>query len=80
VKSLTDCRFVNTTPLCEREQWSLRRSSGAVSLFHVALQALRQMGAQWHDATLAKLGFPDEEQITSEVGIGQRQPYHFPYS
>src|SRR6266566_8422917 len=80
MKSLTDCRFVNTTPFCEREQWQVRRSIAAVPYFHVALQALRQIGAERHDTTLAKLGFPDEEQITTEVGIGQRQPNHFAYS
>jgi hypothetical protein len=35
---------------------------------------------QGHDSAFAKLGFPDEEQITTEVGIGQRQPNYFAYS
>ena len=80
MKSLADCPLVNAAALGEREQRPFRCSIAAVSLLHVALETPRQIRAQGHDSAFAKLGFPDEEQITSEVGIGQRQPNHFAYS
>jgi hypothetical protein len=80
MKSLADCPLVNAASLGEREQRAFRRSIAAVPMFHVALETQRQIRAQRYDSAFAKLGFPDEEQVTSEIDVGQPQPNDFAYS
>jgi hypothetical protein len=80
MKSLTDCSFVDAAALREGEQRPLGSSGPAMPFLYVAFKALRQIRTQRHDSTFAKLGFPNEEQITTEIGVGQFQPNHFTYS
>jgi len=61
MERLADRSRMNAASFCEGEQRRAWLALLTVTLFYVTPHTLGQLGPEWHDATLAELGFADEQ-------------------
>ena len=78
VEYSTDCCWMDRTTCRQAEYWYVGLLHPSIDLFQVGSETCGELGAHRNDSVRVELSVPNEQDVTGQIGIPDREPDSLP--